>query len=73
VSGVREGLVASASRLFEGWERTDEGGGWAEGLWAWRDEFGAESEWGELLGGIVAGCGPENLWPILTAQPPALG
>jgi hypothetical protein len=32
VSGVREGLVASAARLFEGWERSDELGGWAEGL-----------------------------------------
>ena len=140
MSGVREGLVASAARLFEGWERTDELGGWAEGLWgelekagltltsvpegsggtggslseavakvrtgeaagkaaaiahqvhgaigfterhplhestrrlwAWRDEYGAESEWAERLGSIVGGCGPENLWPILTAPPPALG
>jgi len=42
-------------------------------LWAWRDEFGAESEWAERLGSIIGGCGPENLWPILTAPPPALG
>ncbi|MBA2535474.1 MAG: acyl-CoA/acyl-ACP dehydrogenase [Rubrobacter sp.] len=42
-------------------------------LWAWRDEFGSEGEWAERLGGIVASCGPENLWPILTAPPPALG
>jgi acyl-CoA dehydrogenase len=40
VSGVREGLVASAARLFEGWERTDERGGWAEGLWGELEKAG---------------------------------
>ncbi len=41
-------------------------------LWAWRDEFGTESEWASRLGDLVAGNGPENLWPVLTAVPPAL-
>jgi hypothetical protein len=36
--------------------------------WAWRDELGAQSEWAERLGSIIGGCGPDNLWPILTAR-----
>jgi acyl-CoA dehydrogenase len=40
VSGVREELVASAARLFEGWERTDERGGWAEDLWGELEKAG---------------------------------
>ena len=33
MSGVRQGLVASASRLFEGREGADERDGWAADLW----------------------------------------
>ena len=30
-------------------------------LWAWRDEFGAESEWAERLGSIIGGWPRESL------------
>ena len=37
-------------------------------LWAWRDEFGSESEWAEMLGQHVAVIGADELWPMLTAR-----
>lgn len=37
-------------------------------LWAWRDEFGNESEWAEMLGRHVATRGADELWPMLTAR-----
>ncbi len=37
-------------------------------LWAWRGEFGAETEWAEEIGRRVLGRGAENLWPDLTAR-----
>lgn len=37
-------------------------------LWAWRDEFGSESEWAELLGRRVAAAGADELWPMLAAR-----
>jgi len=37
-------------------------------LWAWRDEFGTESEWAEMLGRHVATRGADDLWPMLTAR-----
>lgn len=37
-------------------------------LWSWRAEFGAESEWAEMLGRHVAGRGADALWPDLTAR-----
>jgi acyl-CoA dehydrogenase len=37
-------------------------------LWAWRDEFGTESEWAEMLGQQVAAIGADELWPMLTAR-----
>lgn len=37
-------------------------------LWAWRDEFGNESEWAEQLGRHVAGAGADELWPMLAAR-----
>lgn len=37
-------------------------------LWAWRDEFGNESEWAEMLGCHVARRGADELWPMLTAR-----
>lgn len=36
-------------------------------LWAWRDDFGAESEWAMRLGEIATGAGSRALWPSLTA------
>jgi alkylation response protein AidB-like acyl-CoA dehydrogenase len=36
-------------------------------LWSWRDEFGIESDWSIALGRVVAACGPDAVWPLLTA------
>jgi acyl-CoA dehydrogenase len=36
-------------------------------LWAWRDDFGTETEWAEELGQLVADKGPDALWPLLTS------
>ncbi len=36
-------------------------------LWAWRDDFGAESVWAMRLGKIATGAGAHALWPSLTA------
>lgn len=35
-------------------------------LWAWRDDFGAESPWAMRLGKIVVDAGARALWPSLT-------
>ncbi len=35
-------------------------------LWSWRDEFGNESHWSILLGGIAAKHGPDGFWPFIT-------
>ena len=35
-------------------------------LWAWREEFGAESFWAEHLGAQVCALGADNFWPYLT-------
>ncbi len=37
-------------------------------LWAWRDQFGTESEWAERIGRHVAGEGADELWPMLAAR-----
>ncbi|WEX12459.1 acyl-CoA dehydrogenase family protein [Chelativorans sp. AA-79] len=36
-------------------------------LWAWRDEFGGESEWAAKIGVMVAAGDGRALWPLLTA------
>jgi alkylation response protein AidB-like acyl-CoA dehydrogenase len=36
-------------------------------LWAWRDDFGAESVWALSLGEIAINAGAGALWPALTA------
>lgn len=36
-------------------------------LWAWRDEYGGESEWNMLLGRHLAAGGPDRLWIELIA------
>lgn len=36
-------------------------------LWAWRDEFGDESEWALRLGRYFARLGADGMWPALTA------
>ncbi len=42
-------------------------------LWAWRDEFGSESEWAALLGRALAAEGGALLWPTVTRWPAAVG
>jgi alkylation response protein AidB-like acyl-CoA dehydrogenase len=37
-------------------------------LWAWRDDFGNESQWAVKLGGLVAAKGADGLWPMLAAR-----
>ena len=36
-------------------------------LWAWRDEFGDESEWALRLGRHFARLGADGMWPALTS------
>lgn len=43
-------------------------------LWAWRDEFGTETEWQAWVGTVVAQLGGDALWPfIVAAEKPDLG
>jgi len=35
-------------------------------LWAWRDEYGAESYWADHLGAAVCALEPGGVWPFLT-------
>lgn len=35
-------------------------------LWAWREEFGNETQWAIQLGHMVAGGGADALWPFIT-------
>jgi acyl-CoA dehydrogenase len=37
-------------------------------LWAWRDDFGNESQWAVRLGELVAANGADALWPMLAAR-----
>jgi len=37
-------------------------------LWAWRDDFGSESEWAVRLGRFVAANGADDLWPLLASR-----
>jgi acyl-CoA dehydrogenase len=37
-------------------------------LWAWRDDFGNESQWAVKLGNRVAANGADALWPMLAAR-----
>lgn len=37
-------------------------------LWAWRDDFGNESEWAVQLGEFVAKGGADELWPLLSSR-----
>lgn len=41
-------------------------------LWAWRDEFGSESEWAAVVGRSFAAGGGMALWPKLTTWPAAV-
>jgi alkylation response protein AidB-like acyl-CoA dehydrogenase len=35
-------------------------------LWAWRDEFGSEAYWSELIGKQIIEAGSEKLWSLVT-------
>ncbi len=35
-------------------------------LWAWRDEFGTEDDWADMLGAEVLTQSPDDYWPNLT-------
>ncbi|WP_249593882.1 acyl-CoA dehydrogenase family protein [Peribacillus frigoritolerans] len=37
-------------------------------LWSWRDEFGNESYWANLLGTEVINKGADQLWPFITSM-----
>jgi acyl-CoA dehydrogenase len=36
-------------------------------LWAWREEYGGEPYWSEIIGNAALQAVPEGLWPMLTA------
>lgn len=38
-------------------------------LWAWREEFGTESEWADRLGEKILQIGAKALWPTVTSSP----
>ena len=40
---------------------------YAQRLWSWRDDFGAEAEWAAGLGAIFCRNGGDGFWPALTA------
>jgi acyl-CoA dehydrogenase len=44
---------------------------WTRRLWAWRDDFGTESQWGAELGADVLRGGGGALWPVVTSLPAA--
>ena len=37
-------------------------------LWAWRDDFGSESEWAVGLGALIAAGGADRLWPLVASR-----
>jgi acyl-CoA dehydrogenase len=36
-------------------------------LWSWRDEFGNEAEWNEVVGRAALDAGADGLWPMIAA------
>lgn len=42
-------------------------------LWAWRDEWGAESYWQEKIGRLICATGGEGFWPFLADRRAAPG
>jgi acyl-CoA dehydrogenase len=42
-------------------------------LWAWRDEWGAESHWQERIGRMICAAGGEGFWPLLADRGEATG
>lgn len=46
---------------------------WTRRLWAWRDEYGTETEWAAHFGRSLAAAGGAALWPRITNWPPPMG
>jgi acyl-CoA dehydrogenase len=46
---------------------------WTRRLWAWRDDFGTETEWAAVVGRAFAVQGGDALWPMITSWPRAHG
>ncbi len=46
---------------------------WTRRLWAWRDDFGTETEWAAVIGQSFAVQGGDALWPTITSWPRAHG
>jgi acyl-CoA dehydrogenase len=42
-------------------------------LWAWRDEWGAESWWQERLGRMICAAGGEGFWPLIADRKSSAG
>ena len=45
---------------------------WTRRLWAWRDEYGTETEWAAHFGRSLAAAGGDALWPRITNWPPPI-
>ena len=39
---------------------------WTRRLWAWREEFGNETDWARELGSAVIALGPDAYWERIT-------
>jgi alkylation response protein AidB-like acyl-CoA dehydrogenase len=37
-------------------------------LWSWRDEYGSEHHWADVLGARVASLAPDGYWPFITGK-----
>jgi acyl-CoA dehydrogenase len=46
---------------------------WTRRLWAWRDDFGTETQWAAVIGRAFAAQGGDALWPTITSWPRAHG
>jgi acyl-CoA dehydrogenase len=46
---------------------------WTQRLWAWRSEFGADSEWAQHLGELALASGADGFWHDLTGRDDACG
>ncbi len=42
-------------------------------LWSWRDEWGAETYWQEMIGRAICAVGGEGFWPLLVDPEPKPG
>lgn len=42
-------------------------------LWSWRKEYGSDSHWSAVLGGMATGVGADGLYPLITSGTAALG